>query len=362
MRDSREGGYGTISLERSFTKSSNVGISKLINKHYKSNPSQFVDRLYSMGLNEALGISLSGEVKPNIRHPKQSNTWSGTTLPWMSIGYGIKLTPIQILSFYAAIANDGQQMKPYFVQSIMNNGMVEKNYLPEVLNPSICSMTSIKKVKKMLENVVEEGTARNIKTRQYKIAGKTGTTQLIIDGKYIKERNLASFVGYFPADKPKYACITMINDPLENGSYGGDVAAPVFRAISDYVYNTDLSLQQPDTIEHQQSPVSKDGYKTDLAHVLNELSIDISDDNHLSEWVLTNAKKDKVEFNTRNIHKDLENNMMPNIKGMGLSDVLYLLENYGLKVNYIGRGSIKSQSINKGQQIRKGQQINIVLS
>tara|TARA_B100000497_G_C7627870_1_gene377291 strand:- start:575 stop:1246 length:672 start_codon:yes stop_codon:yes gene_type:complete len=223
-------------------------------------------------------------------------------------------------------------------------------------------MTSIKKVKKMLENVVEEGTARNIKTRQYKIAGKTGTTQLIIDGKYIKERNLASFVGYFPADKPKYACITMINDPLENGSYGGDVAAPVFRAISDYVYNTDLSLQQPDTIEQQQSPVSKDGYKTDLAHVLNELSIDISDDNHLSEWVLTNAKKDKVEFNTRNIHKDLENNMMPNIKGMGLSDVLYLLENYGLKVNYSGRGSIKSQSINKGQQIRKGQKINIVLS
>ncbi len=362
MRDSREGGYGTISVERSFTKSSNVGISKLINKHYKSNPSQFVDRLYSMGLNEALGISLSGEVKPDIRHPKQSKTWSGTTLPWMSIGYGIKLTPIQILSFYAAIANDGQQMKPYFVQSIMNNGMVEKKYSPEVLNPSICSMTSIKKVKKMLENVVEEGTARNIRTKQYKIAGKTGTTQLIIDGKYTNERHLASFVGYFPADKPKYACITMINDPLENGSYGGDVAAPVFRAISDYVFNTDLSLQEADTIEHQQSPVSKDGYKTDLAYVLKELSIEVSDDNHQSEWVLTNANKNQVEFNTRNIHKDLENNMMPNIKGMGLSDVLYLLENYGLKVNYSGRGSIKSQSINKGEQIRKGQQINIVLS
>lgn len=154
----------------------------------------------------------------------------------------------------------------------------------------------------------------------------------------------------------------MINDPMQNGSYGGDVAAPVFRAISDYVYNTDLSLHQSDTIDFKQSPVSKDGYKTDLAYVLKELSVDVSDDNHLSEWVLTKAKKEEVEFSTRNIHKDLENNMMPNIKGMGLSDVLYLLENYGLKVNYNGRGSIKYQSIDKGQRIRKGQQINIVLS
>jgi cell division protein FtsI (penicillin-binding protein 3) len=214
----------------------------------------------------------------------------------------------------------------------------------------------------MLENVVEDGTASNIRSKQYKIAGKTGTTQLIIDGKYTNERHLASFVGYFPADYPKYACIVMINDPMQNGSYGGDVAAPVFRVISDYVYNTDLSLQKPDTVFYAQSPVSKDGNKSDLANVLNELSVEISDDNPLSEWVLTNAKKDAVEFSTRNIHKDLENNTMPNIKGMGLSDVLFLLENYGLKVNYSGRGSIKSQSIDKGQQIRKGQQINIILS
>ena len=136
MRDSKKGGYGLISLDESFTKSSNVGISKLITKHYKDKPSQFVDRLYSMGLNEPLNIALSGEVKPNIRHPKQSSNWSGITLPWMSIGYEIKMTPLQILSFYAAIANDGQRMKPYFVKSIMNNGFVKKNFSPEVLNPS----------------------------------------------------------------------------------------------------------------------------------------------------------------------------------------------------------------------------------
>ncbi len=362
MRDSKKGGYGVISLETSFTKSSNVGISKLINKHYKSKPSQFVDRLYSMGLNEPLNIALSGEVKPDIRHPKQSSNWSGITLPWMSIGYGIKMTPLQILSFYAAIANDGQRMKPLFVKSIMSNGIVEKNFSPEVLNPSICSMTTIHKVKKILEGVVEDGTARSIKSKQYKIAGKTGTAQLIVDGSYNNQRHLASFVGYFPADNPKYACIVMINDPQENGSYGGDVAAPVFRKISDYVMNTDLSVYEEDTLKKHQIPVSKDGYKKHLTTVFNVLDVPISSDDNMAQWVLTKSKKEEVQLQTRNITRDLEKNKMPNIKGMGLNDVLFLLENYGLKVNYSGRGSVKEQSITKGAQIRRGQNLTIVLS
>jgi cell division protein FtsI (penicillin-binding protein 3) len=362
MRDSKKGGYGVISLETSFTKSSNVGISKLINKHYKSKPSQFVDRLYSMGLNEPLNIALSGEVKPDIRHPKQSSNWSGITLPWMSIGYGIKMTPLQILSFYAAIANDGQRMKPLFVKSIISNGIVEKNFSPEVLNPSICSMTTIHKVKKILEGVVEDGTARSIKSKQYKIAGKTGTAQLIVDGSYNNQRHLASFVGYFPADNPKYACIVMINDPQENGSYGGDVAAPVFRKISDYVMNTDLSVYEEDTLKKHQIPVSKDGYKKHLTTVFNVLDVPISSDDNMAQWVLTKSKKEEVQLQTRNITRDLEKNKMPNIKGMGLNDVLFLLENYGLKVNYSGRGSVKEQSITKGAQIRRGQNLTIVLS
>ena len=362
MRDSKKGGYGVISLETSFTKSSNVGISKLINKHYNSKPSQFVDRLYSMGLNEPLNIALSGEVKPDIRHPKQSSNWSGITLPWMSIGYGIKMTPLQILSFYAAIANDGQRMKPLFVKSIMSNGIVEKNFSPEVLNPSICSMTTIHKVKKILEGVVEDGTARSIKSKQYKIAGKTGTAQLIVDGSYNNQRHLASFVGYFPADNPKYACIVMINDPQENGSYGGDVAAPVFRKISDYVMNTDLSVYEEDTLKKHQIPVSKDGYKKHLTTVFNVLDVPISSDDNMAQWVLTKSKKEEVQLQTRNITRDLEKNKMPNIKGMGLNDVLFLLENYGLKVNYSGRGSVKEQSITKGAQIRRGQNLTIVLS
>ncbi len=362
MRDSREGGYGKIDLNKSFIKSSNVGISKLIDKHYRKQPSQFVDRLYSMGLNEPLGLSLSGEATPIIRHPKHTTHWSGTTLPWMSIGYGVKLTPLQILSFYAAIANNGQRMKPYFVKSIVNNGRIEKTYSPEILNPSICSMTTIKKVKTMLEQVVELGTAQNIKTSQYKIAGKTGTAQLLVDGIYSKERHMGSFVGYFPAEQPKYACIVMINDPLQNGNYGGDIAAPVFRKISDYVYNTDVLLQQTQVAEDKMAPVSKDGYKGDLEMVFNEISVTISDDSPSSEWVFTSAKTGKVELNIHRIESQLENNRMPSLKGMALCDVLYLLENYGFKVNYSGRGSVNYQSIQKGHTIMKGQSISIKLS
>jgi cell division protein FtsI (penicillin-binding protein 3) len=173
---------------------------------------------------------------------------------------------------------------------------------------------------------------------------------------------LASFVGYFPADNPKYACIVMINDPQENGSYGGDVAAPVFRKISDYVMNTDLSVYQKDSLNKQQIPVSKDGYKKHLANVFNAFDVPISTDDNMAQWVLTKSKKEEVQLQTRNITRDLEKNKMPNIKGMGLNDVLFLLENYGLKVDYSGRGSVKEQSIAKGAMIRKGQNLTIVLS
>ena len=139
---------------------------------------QFVNRLYSMGLDQPLGISISGESNPNIRHPQVKGNWSGTTLPWMSIGYGVEITPLQTLSFYAAIANGGMRMRPYFVQSVLNEGLLEKSFSPQVISPSICSKTTIDIVQSMLEGVVAEGTAQNIKSRAYKIAGKTGTNRI----------------------------------------------------------------------------------------------------------------------------------------------------------------------------------------
>lgn len=363
MRDSRKGGYGRVSLQKAFEKSSNVGISKLINQHYKDKPEQFVNRLYSMGLNEPLGISISGESKPNIRHPKVKRTWSGTTLPWMSIGYGVEITPLQTLSFYAAIANGGMRMRPYFVQAVLNDGLIDKSFSPQVISPSICSKTTIDVVQSMLEGVVTKGTAQNIKSREYKIAGKTGTNWIDYANKTEEDRTKyqASFVGYFPADNPKYACIVVVNDPKENGNYGGDVAAPVFKTIADYVYTTDLLLHEEKLLTAASVPQSKDGFQNDLQTVFEQLKVpseNLSD----AEWTLTYAKEEQVELKARNITDDLQRNIMPNVVGMGLQDAIFLLENYGLKVQFSGKGSIKGQSIPKGSSIRKGQNITLQLT
>nr|MBC8464304.1 PASTA domain-containing protein [Bacteroidota bacterium] len=324
---------------------------------------QFVNRLYSMGLNDPLGIAISGESKPNIRHPKGKGYWSGTTIPWMSIGYGVEITPLQTLSFYATIANNGKRMRPYFVEAILDNGLMDKSFSPQVISPSICSNTTIDIVKDMLEGVVENGTARSIRNKQYKIAGKTGTNWIDYGTKTEDDRTKyqASFVGYFPADNPKYACIVVVNDPKENGSYGGDVAAPVFKAISDYVFTTDLELQKENRLEDLESPYSKDGSQEDLLAIFNTLEIPVTSADATAEWTLTYAKAEQVELKVRKISDDLVSNTMPNMVGMGLQDAIFLLENYGLKVNYLGKGSIKAQSIPKGNSIRKGQNITLEL-
>lgn len=363
MNDSKKGGYGKLSLADAFVKSSNVGISKLVFEFYSKNSAQFVDRLYSMGLNEPLDILISGESNPNILHPKgNKSNWSGTTLPWMSIGYGIEMTPLQILSFYAAIANDGKRMRPFFVKSIQEKGKVEKVIKPEVINPSICSETTIDIVKNMMLNVIENGTAKNIKSNEYQIAGKTGTAQLIIDGSYSNQRHQSSFVGYFPADEPKYACIVVVKDPKINGSYGGEVAAPVFKELADYVYANDLSLIEENNQYAEQTPISKDGDKAKLQEVYEAIDVKTNAKEIQSDWVLTYAKEDHVELKTRNIENDIIQNKMPNLVGMPIQDVLFLLENYGLDVMFSGRGAVKSQSITKGSRIQKGQKIFLELS
>tara|TARA_B110000003_G_scaffold268654_2_gene298506 strand:+ start:47028 stop:49115 length:2088 start_codon:yes stop_codon:yes gene_type:complete len=363
MNDTKKGGYGKLSLADAFVKSSNVGISKLVVEYYSKNPAQFVDRLYSMGLNEPLDILISGESSPNILHPKgNKSNWSGTTLPWMSIGYGIEMTPLQILSFYAAIANDGKRMRPFFVKSIQENGKIEKEIKPQVINPSICSKTTIDIVKEMMLNVVENGTAENLKNDKYKIAGKTGTAQLLIEGIYSKQRHQSSFVGYFPANQPKYACIVVVKDPKKNGFYGGEVAGPVFKELADYVFANDLSLIETNKQYAEQTPISKDGNKAKLQEVYKAIEVKTNAQEIQSDWVLTYAKEDRIELKTRNIEDDIVKNKMPNLVGMPIQDVLFLLENYGLDVMFSGRGAVKSQSITKGSRIQKGQKIFLELS
>ena len=236
VKDSRKGGYGQINAMDIFRLSSNTGIVKIISEAYKNQSEKFVDRLFNMGLNNSLNIEIKGEPRPKIPHPLDSD-WNGLSLPWMSYGYGVSLTPLQILSFYNAVANDGIMVKPTFLESSNKLGASKKNtFKKQILNPSICSKETLSIVKKMLYDVVhhKNGTAKNIKSNNIKIAGKTGTAQVGYGTD--KVDYISSFVGYFPAEKPKYSCIVVINKPNKNkGYYGSDVAAPVFKRIAEKI-------------------------------------------------------------------------------------------------------------------------------
>jgi len=236
VRDSRMGGYGKINAMDIFRFSSNTGMVKIITDAYDGKSEKFVNRLYNMGINNPIDLGIKGEPNPKIPHPSE-NDWNGLSLPWMSYGYGILLTPLQILSFYNGIANNGEMVKPTFLESTSKLGSTNFNeFEKEIINPSICSKKTLSIVQKMLVDVIhhKNGTAKNIKSEHIKIAGKTGTAQI---GYGTDEINyISSFVGYFPADQPKYSCIVVINSPNKDiGYYGSDVAAPVFKRIAEKI-------------------------------------------------------------------------------------------------------------------------------
>ena len=359
MIDSRKGGYGKITIGEAFIQSSNVGISKVINNYYAKQPEKFIDRLYKFQLNSPLNIEIPTPENPKIKTPKDAD-WSGTTLPWMSIGYEISLTPLHILTFYNAIANQGKMVKPIFVSGIKRNGKIVELNRKEVINPAICGVSNINQVILLMIDVINKGTASNILSSQYSIAGKTGTCQI----NYWKRKEgepksyNASFAGFFPADDPKYSCIVVVNDPKENGFYGSIVAAPVFKNIADKVYAYDLDIHDVfKQSTEKEIPFTKNGNNKDIQTVLNDLDIPFYSES--SSWAIANAKKDKVTLKIRRIEEDLKKGFIPDLSGMGINDVLFLLENNGIKVDFNGRGVIKQQSVKKGEIFNKG--IKIIL-
>ena len=239
VRDSKKGGYGTITAGRVLEVSSNTGIVKIINDNYKNNPKRFVDRIYNMGINKPIGLPIKGEGNPKIPYPNDTD-WDGLDLPWMAYGYGVAMTPLQTLTFYNAIANNGEMVKPRFIEKIGVIGeLPQQIFGKEILNPSICSQSTIEKVKNMMFNVIDKkwGTAHNIKDRDFTIAGKTGTCQVDYNRIGKEVQYISSFVGYFPANKPEYSCIVVIHRPNKRlGYYGSTVAAPVFKKIAKKIY------------------------------------------------------------------------------------------------------------------------------
>ncbi len=325
VRDSKKGGYGRISPSKAFEISSNTGIVKMVYENYKNNPKNFVDRLYNMGLNDVLGLSIKGEGKPMIPYPGDKN-WSGISLPWMAFGYGIQLTPLQILSFYNGIANQGEMVKPRFINKIKNPGSSSiKVFEKEILNPSICSDITLGKVQKMMFNVIDKkwGTANKIKSSQLKMAGKTGTCQI----EYTSEQTqyVSSFVGYFPYENPEYSCIVVVNKPDKKiGYYGGEVAAPVFKEIAEKLY----------------SRTPKDVF------VMSKDQLNNFSKNYKEVQIL---KKNNAPF-------------IPDLVGMPAMDAIVVLEQMGLKFLLKGEGKVFSQSIKSGSKIDYDKKIILYLS
>jgi len=364
IKDSHDGGYGVISVEEVLELSSNVGISKLVDKYYNGREKDFINRLYSMDLNQKLDLELSGEGTPEIKYPGDP-LWSGISLPMMSHGYEVRMTPLQILTFYNAVANNGKMVKPKFVNEIRYNGKLLQKFPVVTINSSIASSSTIKDAKIMLEGVVEKGTAKNLQNNLYKIAGKTGTAQIAqLNKGYGAYRNVqyqASFVGYFPADRPRYSCIVVVNAPSNSVYYGNLVAGPVFKEISDKVYATTLEIQNTEVLVENRNlhvPYSKNGEKEDLKFVLENMDIEIFENGQLSSWIKTTSSDSLVAFSNLTIKESL----VPNVVHMGLKDAVYLLENAGLKVVVRGFGSIKSQSLSPGSRIKPGNKIVLQMS
>jgi len=326
VRDSKKGGYGKISVAKAFEVSSNTGLVQIVNNGYEKNPEKFIDRIYSMGLNNQLDLELIGEGKPVFTHPSDKKNWDGLDLPWMAFGYGISLTPLQTLTFYNAIANDGKMVKPRFLKEVRSFDSVIETFDTQIINSSICSKETISKVKQMMVNVVEKkhGTAHNIYDKNFSMAGKTGTCQT----EYWKNSNLyiSSFAGYFPADDPKYSCIVVIHKPnKKKGYYGNIVAAPVFKKIAQKIYS--------------ETPIVHEQNFSNETNILNEKG------NHITPYYMS-----------------LNNSIMPDLSKMELMDAIALLENFGMKVIIQGKGKKINQSIKKGKTVKKDQKIILRLS
>ncbi|MEP7168292.1 MAG: penicillin-binding transpeptidase domain-containing protein, partial [Bacteroidota bacterium] len=363
MKDSHEGGYGKISVKHAFEVSSNVGISKIIYKYYSKNPQAYIDRLRKMHIGELLGLQIEGEGMPLIKDTK-NKSWSKTTLPYMSIGYECKLTPLQILTIYNMVANNGTMVKPRFVKEVRQKGQLVKSYPVEIIADSVCSIATIKKAKQLLEGVVQHGTATNLKNSEYQIAGKTGTARIANNNSGYEDGGVkyqASFVGYFPADNPKYSCMVVVYAPSGDVYYAAQVAGPIFKEIADKVYATNMEmhkeLQRDSSFAQNSFPFIKPGFEREANKVFAKLNMpekQIAGENDVTEKI-------KTEKKSKAVSAKIEDKIVPNVIGMGLRDAIYILENRGMQVTVMGRGSVIKQSLDAGIKINKGQLITIEL-
>jgi len=357
--DYDKGGHGLITMKRIFELSSNIGVAKIITKFYEGKEKDFIDRLYSFGLNKPLGLGFLGEAEPYIKYPTDASWW-GPSLAWIAHGYEIKIAPIQTLTFYNAVANNGVMVKPKFIEEIRENGIPVRKFKTEIINPSICSKTTLMKAQDMLKGVCINGTGKSLTNPYYTIAGKTGTAVIANENKGYTtggaKKYQASFVGYFPADKPEYTCIVVIVGP-KGKFYGGSVAGPVFRGIADKVYASYLEPVADSIPPYAEVPVVKPGLRDDVVLFTKELGFKTQSQNMTAEYV--EVANDSMTVFVTGV-KDIQGTV-PDVVGMGASDAIYLLEKEGLVTQINGFGRVYRQSMVPGMHFSKGATISLEL-
>ncbi len=377
IKDSHAPETAILTLQRAFEVSSNCAAAKTIMKYYSKNPQKYVDKINSFHLNKKLGLSILGEAAPLIKNPNNKNDWSGITLPQMSYGYETLITPLQILTLYNAIANNGKMIRPRFENEIKRNGVTVKTFSTEVISEQIVKPATVIKAKKMLEGVVENGSGKGLNITAFKVGGKTGTAQIAnvgvkkVAGKTLyggvgERKYQASFVGYFPADNPLYTCIVVINSPSNGIYYGGLVAGPVFKEIAEKVYSTSLDFIQP--INNKKNiltyaPSSIKSNKVELEAIYKNFNLPttkIYSESLTSSQIKTVKAYETIEGS--NIESQLKKGIVPNLNGLTAKDALFLLENSGFNVTLFGMGSVKKQSLEVGKKFNKGDKITLILS
>lgn len=369
----RRGGYGTLTLPWTLKYSSNVGVSRIIDLHYHKNPEKFIEGIYRLGLATDFHIPIAGYSPAKIRMPHknshgQYDNWNATALPWMSIGYETQVPPISTLTFYNAIANGGKMMKPRFVKQIIKNGEVVYNNPPQVIKEHIAKESTIKEITRILTEVVSEGLGKKAGSDKFLVAGKTGTAQMskgALGYKAGGTNYLLSFAGFFPADKPRYSCIVCIQKTGLPAS-GGGMSGVVFHHIAEGIMAQDLKLNVQDARDKESIliPSAKTGNLLATDYVLNMLGFNVINGwggaypfgNPI--WGTINQDGNKLIFKEEKINRV---NLVPDVKGMGARDAVYLLEKHGIKTIVVGRGHVMEQSIAPNDKVQKGMKCTLRL-
>jgi cell division protein FtsI (penicillin-binding protein 3) len=364
MYDSEKHGRYNVTLKEVFAMSSNVGIAKLAHQNYNTSAEgrkMMRDRFAAFGLDKITGVEVEGEAEPKIKDPIiNKSAWYGTTVPWMAHGYELTMTPLQILNFYNAVANDGKQMQPYLVSEIRRSNKVVKAFKPKVLR-QIASEDNILLAKEALEEVFINGTAKSLKSRHFTMAGKTGTARVNYSNKAEEKKYNASFAGYFPADNPQYSMIVVIYDP-KGKYYGGSVAGPVFKSMAEKTMawkwdKESFHMAVASTVEnHVDLPAGSPGFKEDFKSLFDYVGIKYKNDIK-TNWVIVDPVEDIMAMAGHKINRKT----VPDVRGMGARDAMYVLENIGLAVSLSGSGKVYRQSISPGTK-NTGQRIEIYLN